>query len=149
MGKVDQGVFTHWMLAFYARRPLSYLGFGGTGKQVRDLLHVADLAELVDEQLLRPEHWAGAVVNVGGGATVSLSLRETSLLCREIVGHDLEITGDPSTRAGDVRIYLSDCHALGRFSDWSPSHSPSDILADIYRWIHDHERAVIGALADS
>ena len=29
MGKVDQGVFTHWMLAFYYRRPLSYLGFGG------------------------------------------------------------------------------------------------------------------------
>ena len=149
MGKVDQGVFTHWMLAFYAHRPLSYLGFGGTGKQVRDLLHVADLAELVDEQLLRPEHWAGAVVNVGGGATVSLSLRETSLLCREIVGHDLEIGADPRTRAGDVRIYLSDCHALGRFTDWRPSRSPSDILADIYAWIHDHERAVIGALADN
>jgi CDP-paratose 2-epimerase len=59
MGKVDQGVFTHWMLAFYFRRPLSYLGFGGTGKQVRDLLHVADLGDLIDDQLLRPEHWAG------------------------------------------------------------------------------------------
>ena len=95
MGKVDQGVFTHWMLAFYFRRPLSYLGFGGTGKQVRDLLHVADLVELVDDQLLRPEHWSGAVVNVGGGAAMSLSLRETSLLCREITGHDLKSAATP------------------------------------------------------
>jgi CDP-paratose 2-epimerase len=149
MGKVDQGVFTHWMLAFYSRRPLSYLGFGGTGKQVRDLLHVRDLVELVDDQLLRPDHWAGAVVNVGGGAAVSLSLHEASSLCREIVGHDLQIACDPNTRAGDVRIYLSDCRALGRFTDWHPSRSPADILGDIYAWIHDHERAVIGALDGS
>ena len=54
MGKVDQGVFTYWMLAHHFGRPLSYIGFGGTGKQVRDLLHVDDLVELVDEQLARP-----------------------------------------------------------------------------------------------
>jgi CDP-paratose 2-epimerase len=149
MGKVDQGVFTHWMLAFYYRRPLSYLGFGGSGKQVRDLLHVADLAELVDDQLERPEHWAGAVVNVGGGPQVSLSLRETSLLCGEITRHDLQIRRDPDTRAGDVRIYISDCHALAGFTDWRPSHSPAEILADIHAWIHDHESAVSGALAGS
>ncbi len=51
MGKVDQGVFTHWLLAHHFRRPLQYIGFGGTGKQVRDLLHVEDLIELLDEQL--------------------------------------------------------------------------------------------------
>jgi CDP-paratose 2-epimerase len=147
MGKVDQGVFTHWMLAFYYRHPPSYLGFGGGGKQVRDLLHVADLAELVDDQLERPEHWAGAVVNVGGGAEVSLSLRETSLLCGEITGHDLEIGRDPNTRAGDVRIYISDCRELARFTDWRPSHSSAEILTDIHAWIHDHESAVSGALA--
>jgi CDP-paratose 2-epimerase len=148
MGKVDQGVFTHWMLAFYYRQPLSYLGFGGDGKQVRDLLHVSDLAELVDDQLERPDHWAGAIVNVGGGANVSLSLLETSLLCREIVGHDLEIAHDPNTRAGDVRIYVSDCRALEHLSDWRPRHSPAEILADIHAWIHDHERALSGALAE-
>jgi CDP-paratose 2-epimerase len=149
MGKEDQGVFAHWMLAFHYRRPLSYLGFGGNGKQVRDLLHVSDLAELVDDQLERADHWAGAVVNVGGGAGVSLSLLETSRLCREIVGHDLEIAHDPRTRAGDVRIYVSDCRALERFSDWRPRHSPAETLADIHVWIHDHERALRGALADA
>jgi CDP-paratose 2-epimerase len=147
MGRVDQGVFTHWMLAFYTRRPLSYLGFGGGGKQVRDLLHVDDLAELIDDQLMRPAHWAGAVVNVGGGRDVSLSLRETSRLCADIVGHELHIDSDPTTRTGDVRVYISDCAALAELSDWRPQRSALDILTDIHTWIHDHERAVIGALA--
>ena len=55
MGKVDQGVFTHWLLAHYAGRPLTYIGYGGTGKQVRDLLHVDDLCDLVIEQLADPD----------------------------------------------------------------------------------------------
>jgi CDP-paratose 2-epimerase len=146
MGKVDQGVFTHWMLAFYFRRPLSYFGFGGTGKQVRDLLHVADLVELVDDQLLRPEHWSGAVVNVGGGAPVSLSLCETSALCEEITGNRLAVAGTPETREGDVRIYISDVRCLERWTDWTPRRAPREILADIFNWVHAHERELAGAL---
>jgi CDP-paratose 2-epimerase len=149
MGKVDQGVFTHWMLAFYFRRTIAYLGFGGEGKQVRDLLHVADLAEIVDDQLARPDHWAGAVVNVGGGAETSLSLAETTSLCREITGNELELGSDPQTRAGDVRIYLSDCGALADYTDWRPQHSAKQVMSDIYGWIHDNERLVAGALASS
>ena len=80
MGKVDQGVFTYWLLAHHFQRPLAYIGFGGAGKQVRDLLHVDDLLDLVDEQLGDPDRWAGATVNVGGGRACSLSLLETTEL---------------------------------------------------------------------
>jgi CDP-paratose 2-epimerase len=146
MGKVDQGVFTHWMASFYFRQPLSYLGFGGAGKQVRDLVHVSDLAELIDDQLSRPDHWAGATVNVGGGQAVSLSLRETSDLCQEITGNQIELGSDSRTRAGDVRIYLSDCRTLGEWSDWSPRRDPRRILDDIFTWIHQNERLVASAL---
>jgi CDP-paratose 2-epimerase len=147
MGKVDQGVFTHWMLAFYFQRPLSYLGFGGTGKQVRDLLHVDDLAELIDDQLTRPGPWSGATVNVGGGPRVSLSLHETSALCREITGHDCVVGSDAQTRAGDIRIYLSDQRGLSAYTNWAPRRSASDIMSDICGWISGHERLVAEALA--
>jgi CDP-paratose 2-epimerase len=146
MGKVDQGVFTHWMLAFYFKRPLSYIGFDGEGKQVRDLLHVSDLAALIEDQIQRPEHWAGAVVNVGGGASINLSLRETTALCEQITGNSLPVAANPETRRGDVRIYLSDCRELKRLSDWAPRHGPSQILHDIFTWLHDNEAAVERAL---
>jgi len=145
MGKVDQGVFTHWMLAFHFRRPLSYIGFGGTGKQVRDLLHVADLAALIDDQLTRPEHWSGVMVNVGGGVDISLSLRETSVLCEQITGNNMLVAASSEDRAGDVPIYISDCRALGRLSDWTPRHSAQQILEDIHTWICENERAVAAA----
>jgi CDP-paratose 2-epimerase len=66
MGKDDQGVFTYWLLGHYFGRDLRYIGYGGTGKQVRDVLHVDDLADLIEDQLLRPEHWDGATVYVWG-----------------------------------------------------------------------------------
>ena len=79
------------MLSFYFGRALAYIDYGGRGKQVRDLLHVADLVDLVEEQLLRPQHWAGRTYNVGGGPAVSLSLLETTALCRELTGRAMEV----------------------------------------------------------
>jgi CDP-paratose 2-epimerase len=146
MGKVDQGVFTHWLLSFYLGRELTYIGYGGAGKQVRDLLHIDDLVDLIDDQLQAPEHWAGATLNVGGGRSGSLSLNETTTLCREITGRDLAVTAAGESRPGDVRIYLSDCAALYEHSSWRPRHTPRDVLADIFTWINENERLVVGAL---
>ena len=86
MGKTDQGVIALWVAAHYFRRPLSYIGFGGQGKQVRDVLHIDDLCELVIDQVLHPDRYQGRVFNAGGGASFAVSLRELTL-CREITGN--------------------------------------------------------------
>lgn len=146
MGKVDQGVFTHWLLSHHQGRDLRYIGYGGTGKQVRDLLHVDDLVELIDRQLSDPAHWAGTTFNVGGGRAGSLSLRETTALCAQITGNEVAVTSAGETRPGDVRIYLSDCAALYRHTDWRPSRTPETVLADISAWIAANEALVLSAL---
>ena len=146
MGKVDQGVFTFWMLAHHFRRSLEYIGFGGTGKQVRDLLHVEDLVDLLAEQLAQPERWDGVVANVGGGRGISLSLLETTQLCAEISGHSVEVRRSAVERPGDVPIYLSDCARLEALTDWRPRRSAREVLADIHAWISRHESALARAL---
>jgi CDP-paratose 2-epimerase len=146
MGKVDQGVFTFWLLGHYFRRDLRYIGYGGTGKQVRDLLHVDDLAELIEDQLLRPEHWDGATVNVGGGADRSLSLRETTEICSELTGNEVGVAESSETRPGDVRIYLSDCGRLHALTDWRPQRGPRRVLEDIFAWVSGNERSVRATL---
>jgi CDP-paratose 2-epimerase len=146
MGKVDQGVFTFWLLNHYFRRDLRYIGYGGTGKQVRDLLHVDDLVDLVDDQLVRPEHWRGATVNVGGGREVSLSLRETTDLCRELTGNEVPVETSSEERPGDVRIYLSDCTRLFGLTEWRPRRDARRILADTFAWIGENEQEVRAAL---
>jgi len=146
LGKVDQGVFTHWPLSFHLGRPLTYIGYGGSGKQVRDLLHVEDLVLLVDEQLCGPGVWAGATLNVGGGAACSLSLLETTALCRELSGRDVALGSEPQTRPGDVPVYLSDCSSLFARTDWRPRRGPREVLADIFDWIATNERLLRSTL---
>jgi CDP-paratose 2-epimerase len=146
MGKVDQGVFTHWVLSHYFERDLRYIGYGGHGKQVRDLLHVSDLVELVEDQLRRPDHWDGVTANVGGGREVSLSLLETTAICRELTGHSVDVGSADQDRPGDVRIYLSDCARLAGHTDWQPRRGPREVLEDIFTWVNQNERAVRSAL---
>ena len=51
MGKTDQGVVTLWMAKHYWKQSLKYIGYGGLGKQVRDILHISDLVNLIDYQI--------------------------------------------------------------------------------------------------
>jgi CDP-paratose 2-epimerase len=146
MGKVDQGVFAYWLLAHHFGQPLAYIGFGGAGKQVRDLLHVDDLVELVDLQLAEPERWRGVVANVGGGAECSLSLLELTSLCRDITGKVVPVEASTASRPGDIPVYVSDCTRLLELTEWRPSADPKAILADTFEWIVANEQALGDAL---
>jgi CDP-paratose 2-epimerase len=146
MGKVDQGVFSWWLLSHLFGRPLSYIGYDGSGKQVRDLLHVDDLIDLVDRQLADPESWSGVTANVGGGREGSLSLLETTALCRELTGNEVPIGAEPENRPGDVPVYLSDCSRLHSLTSWRPSRGPRDVLADLLAWSAAHEDELRAAL---
>jgi CDP-paratose 2-epimerase len=145
MGKVDQGVFTHWLLSHLRGHSLNYIGYGGNGKQVRDVLHIADLVELLDLQLVSPDSWAGRTVNVGGGLDNTLSLVETTQLCRELTGRQVEVTPSGDARPGDLRLYVSDCRALFEHTSWRPRRDPRVTLEDTWRWMLDNE-ALVGAL---
>ncbi len=146
MGKVDQGVFSWWLLSHLFGRPLSYIGYGGSGKQVRDLLHIDDLIDLVDEQLGDPGGWSGVTANVGGGRECSLSLLETTEICRELTGNEVALSVEATTRQGDVPVYLSDCARLHSLTSWRPRRDPRQILADLLEWAAAHEKELGPAL---
>jgi len=142
MGKVDQGVFTFWMLNHYFRRDLNYIGFGGKGKQVRDLIHIEDLFNLIDIEINNMATCKGKTYNVGGGRECSLSLLETTKLCSEITGNSIDIGEVQKNREMDVRIYISDNAKVEQNLDWRVRKTPRDILCDIYNWIRDNETII-------
>ncbi len=87
MGKVDQGFIVLWMARHLFGGRLSYMGFGGDGLQVRDVLHVDDLYDLLLKQLAALDAKpAPAFYNVGGGMDNSVSLGELTALCQEMSG---------------------------------------------------------------
>ena len=112
MGKVDQGVVALWLAAHVFERPLRYIGFGGQGKQVRDVLHVDDLAELVASQAGCMQRFHGLTLNVGGGLDFSLSLQELTAECEQLTGRRIEIGSEPAERPADLRIYVTDARKI-------------------------------------
>lgn len=140
-GKVDQGVIALWVAAHIYGRPLKYIGFGGTGKQVRDLMHPEDLLALVMRQIEMAPQISGEVFNVGGGLPISVSLRELTDLCRARTGNAVDITPVPDTASVDVPVYLTDTSRVREATGWSPSRDASAIIDDIATWIEgDIER---------
>jgi CDP-paratose 2-epimerase len=139
MGKVDQGVVSLWVLRHYFGKPLTYIGYGGTGKQVRDVLHVDDLCDLVDEQLSNFAAWDGWLGNVGGGLGCSMSLRELTALSQEATGKQVDIKPDLADRPADLRLFLADCHRLFERTAWRPCRNPQTIVTDIFNWVRAHE----------
>ncbi len=142
MGKVDQGVFALWMAFHYFQRSLKYIGYGGTGKQVRDFLHVTDLLDLLDIQIQRLEELKGQTFNVGGGVNNTLSLYETTQLCQEITGHQIPIIPVSDTRAGDVPIFITDSRKVMTSTGWQPQKDAQKTLTEIYEWIHQFKEQV-------
>ncbi|MGD1921624.1 MAG: NAD-dependent epimerase/dehydratase family protein, partial [Pleurocapsa sp.] len=139
MGKVDQGVIVLWMAAHYFKKSLKYIGYGGTGKQVRDFLHIHDLLRLVDYQLNHFNTCDGDVLNVGGGRFSNLSLLEMTNLCQKITGNTIEIEPVTDERTGDIPIYITDCDRIYLKTQWQPEIKPEKTFADIYNWIVDNE----------
>jgi CDP-paratose 2-epimerase len=139
MGKTDQGVIVLWLAAHYLKKSLRYIGFAGTGKQVRDVLAIEDLCALIADQLGYPEAYDGGCFNVGGGLTSSVSLFELTELCRQVTGFTVPVEADGSDRPADIRLYVSDTTAIEQVRGWKPRQTPVTILQGIEGWLRQNE----------
>ena len=141
-GKVDQGVFTLWVANHYFKRALQYTGFGGGGKQVRDLLHPLDLFSLIKQQLPAMSQYPGEVFNVGGGTNISTSLLELTAICQEVTGNRVEVMPVSESTSVDIPYYISDYRKVSAAFKWRPERSIADIVRDIANWINANEAHV-------
>jgi CDP-paratose 2-epimerase len=141
-GKVDQGVVVLWLMRHYFKRELNYIGFGGSGRQVRDILHVNDLYRLIRMQIKNFEKFSGEIFNVGGGIGVSASLKELTFICEKITGNTIRINSIPETRTADIPVYITDNSKVTAATGWMPEIPVEKIVEDIYLWIGSNENSL-------
>lgn len=146
MGKIDQGVIMHWVLSHLEGRKLSYIGYGGTGKQVRDVLHIDDLCSLILLQIHNIHRFNRTCFNVGGGLSNSVSLQELTAICREVTGNTIDIEQIPDTRPNDLIWYVTDNTAITSHCGWKPNKSVWDTVQDITDWIRENRISLIHIL---
>lgn len=129
-GKADQGIFAYWINAYLRRRPLKYIGFGGSGFQVRDCLHPRDLIPLLQKQTATPSGYEVRLVNIGGGNSNAMSLAELSAWCADRFGSH-SIASEPAMRRFDIPWLIMDCSLADQIWDWRPQISLNQILDEI------------------
>jgi CDP-paratose 2-epimerase len=137
-GRADQGIFAYWINAYLRRKPLKYIGFGGTGAQVRDALHPADLAPLLLKQIHRSsQSGIPQTVNLAGGRSQSISLAHLSDWCAERLGpHEIGI--DCTPRPFDIPWMVLDSALARKTWGWQPERSLDDILDEILLHAQNH-----------
>ena len=133
-GKIDQGIFAYWIYSFALKHRLSYIGWDGTGKQVRDCVIADDIADLVMRQMKDPERDVRRVINIGGGLEGSLSLREMTKLCTDCFGYQLDIVSIKETRPYDIPYYITDTSLAQQSWGWRPSHTAEEIVRLLCEW---------------
>jgi CDP-paratose 2-epimerase len=130
-GRADQGIFAYWLNAWLRRRPLRYIGFGGTGHQVRDCLHPRDLIPALEKQLAAPKIAApDRIANFSGGATSAMSLRQLSDWCVAHLGAHT-VGADPTPRQFDIPWMVLDSAKARRLWQWQPTTTTPAILEEI------------------
>lgn len=147
MGKVDQGVIVLWAARHLFGGSLSYLGFGGKGTQVRDVLHVRDLFDLLRIQVGDIDRHAGKTYNAGGGHERSVSLLELTRHCQSRSGSTVTIGSDPATRPADVPYYVTDNAEVTAATGWRPSRSVDTLMDEVFAWLQENRQALVPILA--
>jgi CDP-paratose 2-epimerase len=148
MGKIDQGFVVLWASRHLYGGELTFSGFGGEGLQVRDVLHIEDLCDLIQTQIEGLSRYDGAVWNVGGGRGGSLSLMELTDLCRARADRALPIGRQSETSAADVPWYVTDNSQVGASTGWRPRRSLETLLDDVFGWLRA-ERATLEPILGS
>lgn len=113
----------------------------GTGRPLRELLHVDDMADASIFLLTRPGEMSNGLppgppmVNVGTGTDISIA--ELAHLICEIVGYEGELRFDPRMPDGAPRkcLDVSRLRAMG----WQPRIGLREGLAATYGWFLQHQ----------
>ncbi len=136
-GRADQGIFSFWINSWLRRRALQYIGFGGTGHQVRDCLHPRDLAALLLAQMRDPSRKVSRLQNVAGGVGQAMSLKQLSAWCGQRFGAHT-VAAHAGERAFDIPWMVMDSARAAEQWDWQPAVPLDAILTEIAEHAEAH-----------
>ncbi len=134
-GVEDQGWLAWFVIAALTGRPITIYG---DGKQVRDVLYIHDLIEVMMRAVTSPESTCGKAYNIGGGPTFSLSVwAEFGPMLEDVLGHPITV-GFSDWRPGDQRVYVSDISKAAHELDWTPAVAPGEGIRLLASWVRQN-----------
>ena len=119
-GKQDQGFVSLWVWRHLINKNLKYIGFGGNGHQLRDVLHIYDLTDLINLQIKNFNKINNIKICVGGSKKSYVSLKELTNICQKITGNKIKFSKIKKTSIYDIPYFITDNNLVKKIYKWEP-----------------------------
>lgn len=141
-GKVEQGLVSLWLWRHFKKKNLSYNGYQGTGSQIRDVLYIEDLCNLILLQIQSFDKIYNQVFCVGGSKKNAINLRQLTQRCQNITGNFVKIKKNKSTSIYDIPYFISSNVKVNKFYKWKPKYNLDVLLKNLYNWMLSNEKVI-------
>ena len=138
-GKQDQGFVSLWVARHMLKKNLSYIGFGGKGQQLRDIIHIDDVCEILLKQIKSLNKINNNTFNIGGGPKNTISLKNLTNVCKKIIKNKVKFSKIKKTSNYDIPFYMTDNNKIKKNYNWTPKKNIKDIVNDIYNWLNNNK----------
>ena len=139
-GKQDQGFVPLWVAKHLFKKKLSYIGFGGKGHQVRDVIHIDDVCNIILLQIKKLKSINNNIFNIGGGAKNSISLLGLTNKCKKLTKNNINIKKVLRTSIFDIPYFVTDNSKILKTYKWRPTKNIDQILKDIFIWLSQNRK---------
>lgn len=135
-GIEDQGWVAWFIIAASLGKPVTIYG---DGKQVRDVLYVADLVRLFERVIDKINISRGKIYNVGGGAENTLSVwQQFGPILAKLFGRKIKVNFS-NWRPGDQKVYVSDIRLVEKELGWKPQVGVEEGVEKLYYWVQENK----------
>ena len=141
-GKQDQGFVSLWIWNHINKKKLNYIGYGGHGNQIRDVLHINDLCRLIFIQIKKFNKIKNKLLTVGGSKKSYTSLKNLTLMCQKITKNKIKIGKKSKTSIYDIPYYITDNGNVFKTYKWKPKKSMYDVVKDTYIWLSTNKKTI-------
>ena len=107
-GKQDQGFISLWVWKHLNKNKMKYIGYGGYGHQVRDVLHIDDLNKLIYLQINKFNKIYNKLFTVGGSKKSYTSLIQLTKICENLTNNKIKFSKISKTSIYDIPYYITD-----------------------------------------
>ena len=125
------------------KKKLNYIGYDGHGNQVRDVLHIYDLCDLIYLQIKKINSINNSLFTVGGSKKNSVSLKELTNICEKISGNKLNISKIKKTSIYDIPYFVTNNSKVTKNYNWKPKRNVFKTVLDTYNWLKSDKSNLI------
>lgn len=131
-GLEDQGWLAWFCILAHFAQPITIYG---DGYQVRDVLYIEDLLQVIERCMDMQDRVMGQVFNIGGGPDNTLTPHELVEMLKTLTGKPVRVQYQ-DWRLRDQKVYVSDIHKAREILGWAPKISPQQGVQKYLDWLH-------------